>query len=228
MSITRRDFVKTQAIAATAAAAGIALPGISTVFAQGTDSIRWDKAPCRFCGTGCSVLVGVQDGKIVATQGDPDAPVNRGLNCIKGYFLSKIQYGRDRLTKPLLRMTDGQYDKNGEFTEISWEQAFDIMADKWKAALKRDMEANQDKPPEELVSSVGMFGSGQWTVWEGYVASKLMKAGFRSNNIDPNARHCMASAVAGFIRTFGADEPMGCYDDLEHADAFRTVGREYG
>ena len=66
---------------------------------------------------------------------------------------------------------------------------------------------------EKGPTAVGMFGSGQWTVWEGYAASKLMKAGFRSNNIDPNARHCMASAVAGFMRTFGIDEPMGCYDD---------------
>jgi nitrate reductase NapA len=45
-----------------------------------------------------------------------------------------------------------------------------------------------------------------------------------SNNIDPNARHCMASAVAGFMRTFGIDEPMGCYDDLEHADTFVLWG----
>ena len=58
----------------------------------------------------------------------------------------------------------------------------------------------------------------------GYAAAKLYKAGFRSNNLDPNARHCMASAVAGFIRTFGIDEPMGCYDDLEHADAFVLWG----
>ena len=57
--------------------------------------IKWDKAPCRFCGTGCSVLVGTKDGRVVATQGDPDAEVNRGLNCIKGYFLSKIMYGAD-------------------------------------------------------------------------------------------------------------------------------------
>ncbi|MDP2324898.1 MAG: nitrate reductase catalytic subunit NapA, partial [Gammaproteobacteria bacterium] len=71
---------------------------------------------------------------------------------------------------------------------------------------------------------VGMFGSGQWTVWEGYAAVKLFKAGFRSNNIDPNARHCMASAVAGFMRTFGIDEPMGSYDDTEHADAFVLWG----
>ena len=53
---------------------------------------------------------------------------------------------------------------------------------------------------------------------------KLFKAGFRSNNLDPNARHCMASAVVGFMRTFGIDEPMGCYDDIEAADAFVLWG----
>jgi nitrate reductase NapA len=224
MKLTRRDFIKNNAIAATAAAAGVTLPGIKSALASTQTKIRWDKAACRFCGTGCSVLIGTKDGRVVATQGDPDAPVNRGLNCIKGYFLSKIMYGKDRLTTPLLRMTNGKYDKEGEFTPISWDQAFDIMAEKWKTSLKKDMAANAGKPANQLTSSISMFGSGQWTVWEGYAAAKLYKAGFRSNNIDPNARHCMASAVAGFIRTFGADEPMGCYDDLEHADAFVLWG----
>ena len=213
MQQSRRDFIKSSAVAATAAAAGVTVPGAKPAQADLSDGIRWDKAPCRFCGTGCSVLVGTKAGRVVATQGDPDAPVNRGLNCIKGYFLSKIMYGEDRLTTPLLRMTDGAYDKDGEFTPVSWDQAFDVMAEKFKAALR-------DKGP----TAVGMFGSGQWTVWEGYAASKLYKAGFRSNNIDPNARHCMASAVAGFIRAFGIDEPMGCYDDLEHADTFVLWG----
>ena len=223
MKLNRRDFIRANAVAATATAAGITVPGVQAI-AGGDANIRWDKAPCRFCGTGCSVLVGTKNGKVVATQGDPDAPVNRGLNCIKGYFLSKIMYGKDRLTTPLLRMTDGEYDKEGEFTPVSWDKAFDIMAEKWKTALAKDMENNVGKPVDQLSSSVGMFGSGQWTVWEGYAASKLYKAGFRSNNIDPNARHCMASAVAGFIRTFGADEPMGCYDDLEYADEFVLWG----
>ena len=224
MKLTRRDFIKTNAIAATATAAGITIPGVKEALAKTKDDIRWDKAPCRFCGTGCSVLVGTKNGKVVATQGDPDAPVNRGLNCIKGYFLSKIMYGKDRLTQPLLRMSNGKYDKEGEFTPVSWDKAFDVMEEKFKTALKHDKEVNKGKKPEEIVSTVGMFGSGQWTVWEGYAASKLYKAGFRSNNIDPNARHCMASAVGGFIRAFGADEPMGCYDDLEHADAFVLWG----
>jgi nitrate reductase (cytochrome) len=209
---TRREFIKSKAAAAAASVAGVSLPA-AAVAAVGGDGIRWDKGVCRYCGTGCGVLIGVKDGKIVATQGDPEAPVNKGLNCVKGYFLAKIPYGQDRLTQPLLRMKDGRYDKNGEFQPVSWKQAFDVMEEKCKAALKA-------KGP----TSVGMFGSGQWTIWEGYAANKLMKAGLRSNNLDPNARHCMASAVFGFMRTFGADEPMGCYDDAEHADAFVLWG----
>ena len=214
MTINRRDFIKTQAIAAAAASAGISVPALAAPAKEsGSTAVRWDKGVCRFCGTGCSVLVGVQNGRVVATQGDPDSEVNRGLNCIKGYFLSKIMYGEDRLTKPMLRMKDGKFDKNGEFTPITWDQAFDIMAEKWKTAMKAN-------GPD----SVGIFGSGQWTIWEGYAAVKLFKAGFRTNNVDPNARHCMASAVAGFMRTFGIDEPMGCYDDIEQADAFVLWG----
>ncbi|MCO5763683.1 MAG: molybdopterin-dependent oxidoreductase, partial [Chromatiaceae bacterium] len=132
MNQTRRDFIKLNAIAATAAAAGLALPGVPAAAAEADQGIRWDKAPCRFCGTGCSVLVGTKDGRVVATQGDPDAPVNRGLNCIKGYFLSKIMYGEDRLTQPLLRKKDGKYDKEGQFEPVSWDEAFDLMAEKWK------------------------------------------------------------------------------------------------
>jgi len=212
--LTRRDFIRGTAVTIAAAAAGMAEAQTSNVITDASKSgVKWHKAPCRFCGTGCGVTVAVKNNRVIATHGDPQAEVNRGLNCVKGYFLSKIMYGEDRLQKPMLRMKDGKFHKEGAFTPITWDQAFDIMAEKAKAALKA-------KGPTAL----GMFGSGQWTIWEGYAANKLMKAGFRSNNIDPNARHCMASAVGGFMRTFGMDEPMGCYDDIEAADAFVLWG----
>jgi len=215
MKTTRRDFIKASAAASAAAAAGLSLPGGAANLVTDSEytKLKWDKAPCRFCGTGCGVNVAVKAGRVVATHGDIKCEVNRGLNCVKGYFLSKIMYGADRLTQPLLRMRDGQYHKEGEFTPVTWEQAFDVMEAKFKETLR-------EKGP----TAVGMFGSGQWTIWEGYAAAKLFKAGFRSNNIDPNARHCMASAVGGFMRTFGIDEPMGCYDDIEAADAFVLWG----
>jgi nitrate reductase NapA len=211
----RRDFLKLEATAMAVAAAGMAPPAEAANLATDKDTatLDWNKAACRFCGTGCSVMVGVKEGRVVATHGDIKAEVNRGLNCVKGYFLSKIMYGEDRLTKPLLRKKNGVYDKNGDFVPVSWDEAFDVMADKFKAALKK-------RGP----NGVAMFGSGQWTIFEGYAAVKLFKAGFRTNNIDPNARHCMASAVAGFMRSFGIDEPMGCYDDIEAADAFVLWG----
>ena len=193
MEANRRDFLKAQALAASAAAAGIPLtaeaqkaaaptaPGASTGAA-----VRWDKAPCRFCGTGCSVMVGVQNGRVVATQGDPEAPVNRGLNCIKGYFLSKIMYGKDRLTTPLMRKKDGKYDKNGDFVPVSWDEAFDLMATKWKETLKIDGPAG-----------VGMFGSGQWTIFEGYAAATLWKAGFRSKVANSLALVVFVPSISG-------------------------------
>src|SRR5215207_10063798 len=214
MAVDRRDFIRATAAATAGAVAGIPLPVLAQAAADpDAGKVTWSKAPCRFCGTGCGVTVAVKNNRVVATRGDTEAEVNKGLNCVKGYFLSKIMYGADRLTTPLLRMRNGQYAKDGEFTPISWEEAFDVMAAQAKRILR-------EKGP----TAVGMFGSGQWTIWEGYAASKLMRAGFRTNNLDPNARHCMASAAVTFIRTFGMDEPMGCYDDFEHADAFVLWG----
>src|SRR5262249_32264684 len=139
--------------------------------------------------------------------------VNRGLNCIKGYYLSKIMYGEDRLKTPLLRMKDGRYAKDGEFAPVSWDMAFDVMAEQFKRALK-----------ENGPTSVGMFGSGQWTVLEGYARLNVMMPGFRSTTLAPNARRSMPWAAVGFMPSFGMDEPMGCYDDIEAADAFGLWG----
>jgi len=213
MTLTRRELIRAQAAGVAALVAGVSLPAFAQPIVGGDLNITWSKAPCRFCGTGCGVMVGVKDGHVVATHGDTLADVNRGLNCVKGYFLSKIMYGADRLTQPLLRKRNGVYAKDGEFTPVSWDEAFDVMAERAKRVLK-------EKGP----TAIAMFSSGQSTIWEGYAATKLMRAGFRSNNLDPNARHCMASAAFALIRTFGADEPMGCYDDFEAADAFVLWG----
>src|SRR5690242_21861940 len=123
MTMSRREMLKAQA---TAIAANMSLPAASQPVPGGIENlhIRWSKAPCRFCGTGCGVMVGVKENQVVATHGDMLAEVNRGLNCVKGYFLSKIMYGADRLTQPLLRKKNGVYDKEGEFTPVTWEEAF--------------------------------------------------------------------------------------------------------
>lgn len=203
MSTDRRTFLKMSAMgAATAAAARISdvqaaapPPPVPDLRGRMGAGVKWDKAPCRFCGTGCHVQVGTQGGKIVAIAGDADAEVNKGLLCVKGYHVGLALYGADRLTTPLLRKGDHQ-------VPISWEEALRILADRIEGDPK----------------GFAFYGSGQWTIPEGYAANKFMKAGLSNNHIDPNARLCMASAVTGFLATYGVDEPAGCYDDLDAAD----------
>lgn len=199
--MNRRELLKSAALAmATAAASGLGweawAQGVTPEQAARTgDGVTWNKAPCRFCGTGCHVQVGTRGGKVVAIAGDQAAEVNRGLLCVKGYHVGLALYGKDRLTTPLLR-------KNGKMVPISWDQALDIMADR----VQLDPQG------------FAFYGSGQWTIPEGYAAQKFMKGGLANNNIDPNARLCMASAVTGFLATYGVDEPAGCFDDLDKAD----------
>ncbi|MCF7730361.1 MAG: molybdopterin-dependent oxidoreductase [Akkermansiaceae bacterium] len=162
---------------------------------EGEDGLTWQKAPCRFCGTGCGVMVGVKDGRVVAVQGDLENPVNKGLLCAKGYHAGVALYGKDRLTTPLIR-------RDGKLQPVSWEAAIDTIASEIHA-----------RP-----ATFGFYGSGQWTVMEGFTAMKFMKGGLGNNHVDPNARLCMASAVVGMITTYGVDEPSGCYDDFDLAD----------
>jgi len=97
--------------------------------------------------------------------------------------------------------------------EASWDEAMGLIADRFKESIAKH-------GPD----SVAIYGSGQWTVFEGYAASKLFKGGIGTNNIEPNARLCMASAVTGFMTTFASDEPMGCYDDLDLGDTYFLWG----
>lgn len=210
MSTNRRQFIKEMARSYAVLVAGASLfPTAFNANAEmlGSDvladkNIKWEKGPCRFCGTGCGVMVGVKNGKVVAVAGDRHNPVNKGFLCVKGYHLPAVLYAKDRLTKPLIR-------ENGKLKEISWDNALEIIAHKFKKAGPK---------------KASIYGSGQWTLQDGYAAQKFMKGGMGSNNLEANARVCMASAVVGFVTTFGKDEPMGCYDDFEASDNFVMWG----
>ncbi|MFO0836538.1 MAG: molybdopterin-dependent oxidoreductase [Phycisphaerales bacterium] len=204
LTLDRRAFVKSAAMTAatTAAAAGSAKALALPILTQPEgSSLKWNKAPCRFCGTGCHVMVGTENGRVVAIQGDQKADVNKGLLCVKGYHVGLILYGKDRLTTPMLR-------KDGKLVPISWDEAIATIAKKIADSPK----------------TFALYGSGQWTVGEGCAGNKLMKAGLGSNQIDGNPRLCMSSAVTGFLSTFGVDEPPGVYDDLDVCDVAITWG----
>jgi nitrate reductase NapA len=135
MSLNRRDFLKNSAAVAAAGAVGITVPQEAEAAAKQAESKwRWDKAACRFCGTGCGIMLATKNGRIVAVKGDPAAPVNRGLNCIKGYFNAKIMYGADRLKTPLLRMND----KVSSIKKVSLNQFLgNVPLMRWSSTLEK-------------------------------------------------------------------------------------------
>jgi nitrate reductase (cytochrome) len=186
-------------------AAATTLESLPVLGAVTEEPDRWVKSVCRYCGTGCGLYVGVKDGKVTAVKGDARNH-NEGFLCVKGALLPEMMYSPDRLRHPLVR-------KEGELVQTSWEEAMSIVAARFQASI-------QQHGPD----SVAFYGSGQGQTEETYVANKLFKGGIGTNNVDGNPRLCMASAAGGYISSFGKDEPMGCYEDIDYANTFLLVG----
>lgn len=208
MNTSRRNFLRGLAMAtALSAVPGSVGKALAATNPDPNVPEKWVKGVCRYCGTGCGVLVGVKNGKAVAIKGDPGNH-NAGLLCLKGAMLIPVLNSPERVTQPMVRRTKG-----GPLEPISWDAALQMMADKFTASIK------QHGP-----NSVAWYGSGQCLTEETYVANKIFKGGFRTNNVDGNPRLCMASAVGGYLSSFGKDEPMGTYADIDHADCFFIIG----
>ncbi len=194
MTTDRRTFLKMAAAGAASAAAGSSALARGGHTPSGGD-FRWEKAPCRFCGVGCGVEVGVEGGRVVAVVGDPAAPANNGSLCVKGYHAGAALYGADRLTTPLLR-------HDGSFRPISWEAAIRVVADR------------------VAMGSAGFatYGSAQWTLGEAYAFQKFMKGGLSNNQVNTSARFSEAAAMNASRAVYGDDAPVGCYEDLDTAN----------
>ena len=81
---------------------------------------------CTLCYHSCGAKVTVEDGKAVKIRGLESHPLNKGRLCPKGANALDVIYSPDRLKRPLKRV-------NGDFEEISWDQALDEIAEKMNA-----------------------------------------------------------------------------------------------
>jgi len=85
---------------------------------------------CTLCYHSCGCRVTVEDGKAVKIRGLESHPLNRGRLCPKGANALATIYSPERLKRPLKRV-------NGNFVEISWDQALDEIAEKLQDLKKR-------------------------------------------------------------------------------------------
>jgi assimilatory nitrate reductase catalytic subunit len=150
---------------------------------------------------GCGVIASRKHGKI-QVSGDPAHPANQGRLCSKGSALAETLGPEDRALFPSIRGA-----------RASWNEALTHVAEGFSRIIR-----------EHGREAVAFYVSGQLLTEDYYVANKLMKGFIGTANIDTNSRLCMASAVAGHKRAFGADIVPGCYEDLELADLVVLVG----
>jgi assimilatory nitrate reductase catalytic subunit len=160
------------------------------------------RTTCPYCGVGCGVLVARNTDGAFTVRGDAEHPANFGRLCSKGSALGETIDLEDRLLAPQI---------NGR--RAAWDEALDLVATTFSQTIA-----------EHGPDSVAFYVSGQLLTEDYYVANKLMKGFIGSANIDTNSRLCMASAVAGHRRAFGADTVPGNYEDLELADLIVLVG----
>ncbi len=157
---------------------------------------------CPYCGCGCGIYLVVKDGKIVGEEPWKEHPVNEGANCPKGKNAYKYLYSEERLTKPLIR-------EDSRFKEASWEEALNLVADRFKGVA-----------PE----SFGAIGSGKTTNEESYLLQKFARVVMGTNNIEYCARFCHSSTVAGLLPTVGSGVMQISQLDIEIADCIFIAG----
>jgi len=166
----------------------------------------WVKTTCGYCSVGCGMLLGVRDGKVVTSRGNPDHPVNRGKLCPKGLAEHYVLEADNRATHPLSRTNNG-------FQRTTWNDAIHTMATEFRRV------ANQYGP-----QAIGVISTGQLVTEEFYALGKLVQLGLGTSNYDGNTTLCMSTAVAGYKRSFGSDGPPGAYEDMTHADVVLLIG----
>ncbi|EHN08935.1 Assimilatory nitrate reductase large subunit [Patulibacter medicamentivorans] len=163
---------------------------------------------CPYCGVGCGLKATVSEGRLLAVEGDPDHPVNRGRTCAKPLALPSSVHARDRASTPMRRE-----HRDGPWSAIGWDDAIG-----WAAGrLRRIID-------EHGPQAVAFYVSGQLLTEDYYAVNKLAKGFIGTNTVDSNSRLCMSSAVAGYKATFGSDGPPPSYDDLDHADCILLLG----
>ncbi|MBU7032570.1 MAG: formate dehydrogenase subunit alpha [Theionarchaea archaeon] len=160
---------------------------------------------CEYCGVGCQIEVYTRDNRIIKVRG-VDGPSNHGRLCIKGRFGHQYISHEKRLTSPLIK-------KNGNFTEVSWEEALTHVAEKLFSI--KDIHGP---------SAVGGLSSARCTNEENYVFQKFMRAVFQTNNVDHCARLCHASTVAGLSQALGSGAMTNSITELQESDCVLVTG----
>ncbi|MDC0226567.1 formate dehydrogenase subunit alpha [Alphaproteobacteria bacterium] len=188
-----------------------------------TDVEKKVKSVCPYCGVGCQLEYNINENKISYVNGI-DGPANENRLCVKGRFGFDYVNNPERLTKPLIRIKGKEKNLHPSinfsniheyFREASWEEALDYAAN-GILKLRKDNFKNK--------SSLAGFGSAKCSNEEAYLFQKLIRTGFKTNNVDHCTRLCHASSVAALLETIGSGAVTAPFYEVENSEVIIVIG----
>ncbi len=172
---------------------------------------RWEiervQTTCPFCGTGCNFDLAVKDKKVIGVLSNPNSPVNGRSLCVKGRFGWDYIYNEKRLKTPLIK-------RNGKFEEASWNEAYDLIAQKFNENMAKN-------GPDSFAA----LTSARCTNEENFLIQKFTRAHLGTNNVDHCARTCHAPSVAGLANSFGSGAMTNVISEIsDEAELLFLIG----
>ena len=135
------------------------------------DALDRTKTVCPYCGVGCGIELLTHQDEIIGAEPDFTA-ASRGSLCVKGQFASwEFVRSEERLRHPLIKQPDGS------FRRASWDEAYDLVAAKFKDAIASE-------GPDSIVC----WASARVVTEANYLMQKFARTAIGTNNIDNCSR----------------------------------------
>lgn len=158
-----------------------------------TENVKFKSGPvktesfetlCNYCSVGCKLTIHHRAGFVIKVTGAEGLVNSTGNHCKFGKFGYSYFNDINRITKPLLK-------ENGEFKEVSFAKAYEIIIEKIKNVT-----------PDQNAFYAGARLSNE----EIYLVQKLARAGAKTNNI--SSFH-YAQRQNGYVKNAIENVPFG-------------------
>ena len=176
---------------------------------------------CPYCGVGCQLTYQISNDKIISVEGR-SGPANKGRLCVKGRYGFDYIANPERLVNPLIRLPDCSkknslpFDPANPYThfrDATWEEALTEVGKSFKNIKDRNGG-----------NSLAGFGSAKGSNEEAYLFQKLIRTGFKTNNVDHCTRLCHASSVAALLENIGSGAVTAPFSEAVNSEVIWIIG----
>ncbi len=161
---------------------------------------------CTFCGVGCGLYLETSGNRVVGAYPSMSHPTNQGRICVRGWHVHEVASSPDRLKSPLLR-------KNGQFQEVTWDEALGFIATSLKQIRDRF-------GPDALA----FFSSPRCSNEEAYLLQKLARTVIGTNNVDHGAGVYCNNSVNVLLDMIGVAATTNSIGELARSEVIVVDG----